>query len=143
LVGFPVAVPDLLGPPDKVFYDDRVQGGGLTLLYAPRAALPPTIDREVGALITIFRGQLQPGLFAKVLASGASLREVTVPGSGAGYWITGTHGVYLYFGADNRVQQDSFRLAGNALLFQRGDLTYRFESAVSLGDALSDAGSLR
>lgn len=139
---FHVLVPASLGEPDEVWY--RADGGVVTLLYRPRPGLAATGDPDVGLLVMEARASSPPG-FGKLAGPGTSIVPVTVNG-GRGFWISGApHGFIAYSGpggeSDGRF--DSFRLAGDVLIWNQGSLIVRIESGLSQRDALGAAGTVR
>jgi hypothetical protein len=124
----PVPAIGALGAPDAVYVDPA--GGGASLVYLARPGLPPA-TRRIGALLTILPGG-DPGLVKKLLGAGTSVTGVDVDG-GLGVFISG----------DEHVVIPPNRLAGNTLLWVRGDATYRLETALGRDAALRLARSVR
>ena len=127
------AVPTItaLGPPDAVYVDRRVPGGaGASLVYLARPGLP-SATRGVGALLTMLPGG-DPLIIKKLLGAGTSVQSVDVDG-GFGVFVSG----------DAHLVVPPNRLAGNTLLWVRGETTYRLETALGKGAALRLARSVR
>jgi hypothetical protein len=141
-VGFNVLVPDVLGPPDTVYVGSFPAGGQVSLVYRPRTDLPTSAVRNVGALLTQFRGDISDGVFAKGLPPNVNVEEVLVNG-GRGYWIEGDPHLFFFMDRNRRMQREDVRLAGNVLLWEQGDLTLRLELASGKDAALRIAMSLR
>jgi hypothetical protein len=117
-----------LGPPDAVYADPR--DGSASLVWRPRAGLPAA-SSGVGALLTVLPGgDIQ--LVKKLLGAGTSVTGVDVDG-GLGVFIAGAPHVVV----------PPNRLAGNTLLWVRGDTTYRLETALGRQTALRLARSVR
>jgi hypothetical protein len=136
--GFTPAVPQGLGEPDEVYY--RADPGVVTLLYRPRPGLPATSDPEVGALVMEARASVDRNSFAKLAGPGTSVEPVTVNG-GPGFWVSGApHGFFFYTGSG---RTDSFRLAGDVLVWNQGQLVVRIESSLDRDRALAAAGTVR
>ena len=134
-LGFEVAVPALLGAPDEVY----LGAGSVSLAYRERAGLPRAHGTGLGLLLTEFRGTADEEFIKKVVdAAGPGVRAVTVDGS-PGYWVEGPHRLEVT-GPDGVTARP--RLAGNALLWSRGGVTYRLEADVSLPAALAIARSV-
>jgi hypothetical protein len=135
--GFAPPVPAALGPPDEVYF--RPQGRIVTLLYRPRPELPATSDPEVGALVMEAPAALPDPPFVKAVGPGTSVKPVTVNG-GPGYWISGAPHAYFFYrgGLDDR-----FRLAGDVLIWNQGELVVRIESSLPQADVMRVAGSVR
>jgi hypothetical protein len=137
--GFRVLVPSSLGQPDHVYYRSDV--GVVTLLYRPRADLPASSDPEVGALVMEINASIDETSFGKVVGGGTTVERVKVNG-GPGFWISGArHGFFFYSGRSGTV--DQFRLAGNVLIWNQGDLAIRIESSLDRPRALAAATSTR
>jgi hypothetical protein len=60
-----------------------------------------------------------------------------------GYWVTGPLHRFFYRAANGQVNEASVRLAGNVVLWSRGDITLRIESTLSKADALAIAETVR
>jgi hypothetical protein len=135
--GFRPLVPASLGTPDEVYY--RSQGRIVTLLYRPRAGLPATQDPVVGALVMEAPAQLPEPPFVKLVGPQSNVRPVTVNG-GPGYWISGAPHAYFFYrnGLD-----DHFRLAGNVLIWNQGELAVRIESSLPEAAVTAAARSVR
>jgi hypothetical protein len=140
-LGFPVPVPQIPGPPEEVFVGREPPGGRITLAYAPGPDVPRDPVTGKGMLITMFRGETDRDFIAKELGPETSLRHVSVRGA-PGFWIEGQPHTLYYLDERGQVFPDTVRLAGNVLLWQRGELTLRLESRLSLGDALTVAESM-
>jgi hypothetical protein len=131
---FPVAVPTALGPPHEVRFTDALPGGQVGLVWSRPDSRRPRI------LLTQFRAD---GLTLIEKATGPETRmqRVTV-GDSPGVWLEGDPHFFAYL--DPRtgdVIEDTSRLAGNVLLWQRGDVTLRLEGAPSKQAALAIARS--
>jgi hypothetical protein len=57
-------------------------------------------------------------------------------------WIEGAPHTVAYLDADGRLVPDTLRLAGNALIWQLGEITLRLESRLPLNPSLDVAGSM-
>ena len=143
-VGFPVLVPAAAGygRPDVVYVDQAVPAGGrVDLVYRARPGLPASPFTDAGLLVTEFRGQPAPEFLKKVTVMGM-VQEVTVGGE-PGYWFSGEPHFFTYRDARGNLREEQTRLAGNTLIWQRGDLTLRLEGQLSREEALRIAGSMR
>ena len=143
-VGFPVLVPSAAGfrQPAAVYVNDAVPvGGRVDLVYRARPGLPASPFTDVGLLVTEFRGQPTPDFIKKVARAGL-VEEVTVDGQ-PGYWFSGEPHFFTYLDATGQVRDEQTRLAGNTLIWQRGDLTLRIEGEISRQEALALARSMR
>jgi type IV secretory pathway VirB2 component (pilin) len=129
--GVPVPTITALGPPDAVYVDRRVPGGGsASVVYLARPGLP-SATRRIGALLTMLPGG-DPLIVKKLLGAGTSVQGVDVDG-GFGVFVSG----------DAHLVIPPNRLAGNILLWVRGDTTYRLETALGRDAALRLARSVR
>jgi hypothetical protein len=117
-----------LGPPDAVYADPR--DGSASLVWRPRPGLPAA-SRGVGALLTVLPGG-DVQVVKKLLGAGTSVTSVDVDG-GFGVFIAG----------EPHLVVPPNRLAGNTLLWVRGETTYRLEAALGRSAALRVARSVR
>jgi hypothetical protein len=140
-VGINVLVPQRLGDPDAVFVGRQPTGGRVTLMYRPRADLPEDGNTGVGLLVTLFRGTTDTAFVEKQVGPETSVRPITVEGA-PGMWIEGAPHTVAYLDADGRLVPDTLRLAGNALIWQLGEITLRLESRLPLTPSLDVAGSM-
>jgi hypothetical protein len=125
-----VRVPTIaaLGTPDAVYVDRA--GGGASLVYRAGPGLPAATS-GVGALLTVLPGG-DIALVKKYLGAGTNVEGVDVDGA-IGVFISG----------DPHVVTPPNRLAGNTLLWVRGETTYRLETALGRDAALRLARSVR
>jgi hypothetical protein len=143
-VGFPVLVPGAAGfrQPAAVYVNQAVPvGGRVDLAYRARPGLPASPFTDVGLLVTEFRGRPTPDFIKKTAILG-QVEEVTVGGQ-PGYWFSGQPHFFTYQDARGTVLEEQTRLAGNTLIWQRGDLTLRIEGQISKQEALAIAESMR
>jgi Domain of unknown function (DUF4367) len=142
-VDWPVLVPVVgLGQPDAVYVNEAVPSGGrVDLVYRARPGLPASPFTDVGLLITEFQGQPTPEFLKKVTAMGV-VEQVTVGGE-PGYWFTGEPHFFTYQDAAGTLREEQTRLAGNTLIWQRGDLTLRLEGELPKEEAIRIAESMR
>jgi hypothetical protein len=142
-VDWPVLVPAAgLGQPDAVYVNEAVPSGGrVDLVYRARPGLPASPFTDVGLLITEFQGQPTPEFLKKVTAMGV-VEQVTVGGE-PGYWFSGEPHFFTYQDAAGTLREEQTRLAGNTLIWQRGDLTLRLEGELPKEEAIRIAESMR
>ena len=143
-VGFPVLVPGTggLGRPDAVFVSENVPTGGrVDLVWRARPGLPASAFTDAGLLITQFRGEPTPEFLKKV--TGAGIVEFVEVGGEPGYWFSGEPHFFTYRDAAGNLRDEQTRLAGNTLIWQRGDLTLRLEGDISRQEAVRIAESMR
>jgi hypothetical protein len=143
-VGFPVLVPGAPGfrQPAAVYVNEAVPvGGRVDLVYRARPGLPASPFTDAGLLITQFRGQVEPGFLKKV--TGAGMVQLVTVGGEPGYWFSGEPHFFSYQDSAGQFREERTRLAGNTLIWQRGDLTLRLEGQLSQEEALRIAESMR
>ncbi len=126
--------------PDEI-YLRRAGNGQASFVYAPRSGLPPGPTGH-GALVTQFRGALDASLIGKGVGPGSRVENVRV-GGGPGIWIEGEAHFFFYRDAAGNILQESLRLAGNTLLWERDGQLLRLEAQVSKSRALEIAASFR
>lgn len=141
-VGYHVFKPTTrwLGMPDEVYVGQSPRGNQVALVYRARRGLPRANTTGVGLLLTEFPGSSV--VAAKFLEPDTRLSFVTVGGA-PGFWISGKPHRFAYIDAQGVFRTESVRLAGNVLLWGRGGLVLRLESALPEGAALHIAASLR
>ena len=140
--GFRLVVPAALGDPDEVYLSAIPTGDRVTLVYLAPPERPGTLVPGVSAVIVEMRARLDTGFMAKIAGGATAIEEVSVNG-GPGFWLAGEPHFFFYRDATGTVRQETLRLAGNTLLWQQGDLTFRVEAQVSRDEALRIASSLR
>jgi hypothetical protein len=129
LVEFDVLVPDALGEADETYVDRATPGGRVTLVYRDPQG-------NIAALFTQFRGDLAPDLIGKLVDGYAQAQAVSLAGGAHGVFLSGGPHVLFYRDANGEIREETLRLAGNTLLWPRGDVLLRLESALSLEEAL-------
>jgi hypothetical protein len=136
VASFEILVPEALGEPDEIYVDRSTPGGRVSLVYRDARG-------EIAALLTQFRGDLAPELIGKLVEGDSRAEAVTVAGGAPGVFLSGGPHVVFYRDPDGEIREETLRLAGNTLLWQRGDLLLRLESALSLEESLSVARSVQ
>lgn len=117
-------VPAALGRPGAVYRRGEI----LTLRYRR-------------ALLSEFPGRTNAQYVHKMAGPDTRIERVTVDGE-PGFWISGAaHGV-LFEDPSGRIVEAPARLAGNALVWRRGDRTLRLEADVPKSRALAIARSI-
>jgi hypothetical protein len=119
-----------VGEPDLVGYSATIPEGKVTLLWGSPG--------DVHLLLTEFRGE---AYIEKLVQPDTKVEAVTVNG-GRGAWVEGSH-VLVYRDSLGRNREDTARLAGKTLLWQRGSVTSRLEGDLSKAEALRIARSAR
>jgi hypothetical protein len=139
-VDFPVLFPSdpALGPPEAAYISRRDE---VALVWAPSDDLPPTVESDIGLLIMQFRGSVTPEPIGKMIASGTVVEPVQI-GEASGYWITGDPHVLFYMSPDGEYVEEGRRWVGDALIWQRGDITYRIETSLGRDAAIRIAETL-
>jgi len=137
-LGIPPPVPTALGPPAAVTFGPPPPGGELALVWPASASLPATAIPEVGALLSVFRAEVDEAFVQKTLTPGTTYERVVVNGRPA-IWLAGSPHLFSYLGPDGAVQQQTLRLAGNTLIWTDGPFTYRLESALDRDQAIAVA----
>jgi hypothetical protein len=133
-VDFDVVVPQALGDPDETYVDQTTPGGRVTFVYRDESG-------AIAALVTQFQGDVHPDLVGKLVAGGTQVETVTVTGGAPGIFLSGGPHVVFYRDPGGEIRDETLRLAGNTLLWERGELLLRLESALRLEDALRVARS--
>jgi hypothetical protein len=131
-----------LGLPDEVYLRSGFVENQVILLYRERPGLPPAELTGAGLLLTEFQARLDTEFVeGKILFLGATtVQPVTVNGD-PGYWIEGAPHEIRYFDLKGRPIPDRTRLAGNVLLWQHGDVTFRIEADIGKEQAIRIAES--
>lgn len=143
-VPFPVLVPAVLGPPDAVYLGGPRLRGQLAFVYRAGDALPASdLLDGAGLLVTQNHGSADDGLGRKLVNAGLARVETAVVDGAAGYWITGELHVFWYLAPDGSVIEESRRLVGDTLVWERDGILYRIEGAVTRERALEIAESMR
>ena len=133
---------DELGAPDHAYVAEPPSGGSLALIWGDRPGFAADDQSGIGVVLTEFRADIGPETFEKMVSSGVRVEPVTVNGA-LGYWIEGGEHFFFYRDADGEVVDDTLRLVGTALVWERDGLTLRIEGAPDLAAALRVAESLR
>jgi hypothetical protein len=130
---FEVVVPEALGEPDAVFFQENPPGGMVSLVYG-------TPDKP-HALFTEFRGRVDEVIYKKV-AAGTEISAVEIDGR-PGFFLSGDPHEFSYFDRNGDFREEIVRLAGNTLLWERGPLTLRLEEDIDRKEAVQIARSVR
>jgi hypothetical protein len=133
LAEFEVVVPEALGDPDEVYFSDFPPGGMVSFVYGSAA--------EPRALFTQFRAGVEDVFFKKV-TDDANVETVQVGGQ-PGFFLSGAPHFFAYVDVNGRFREETVRLAGNVLLWERGPLTLRLEGDLMRAKALTVARSVR
>jgi hypothetical protein len=142
--GYPLVLPTdpLLGTPDEIYLYSAASSTAVSFVYRTRDGIPVSAEAGVSAMFTQVRGAtVDENFFGKVLDRNTTLTKVTVNGQ-PGFWIEGKPHLFFY-NVGGTFQQDTLRLAGNTLLWLRGDLLLRLEAQVDQAAALRIAASVK
>jgi hypothetical protein len=129
---FEVVVPEALGDPDGIYFQETPPGGMVSFVYG-------TLEHP-HALFTEFRARVKDVIFKKAAAS-TQIEDVHIDGQ-PGYWLSGEPHDFAYFDQNGEFRQELVRLAGNTLLWERGLVTLRLEADISKAEALRIARSV-
>lgn len=144
-VPFEILLPSTegLGPPDDVYLVRTPLGGhAVSLLYRAGEGLPRAAGTGVGLLVTQFEAGLRQDLMQKVKAGGVEVEPVSI-GSSQAYWISGDPHFVFFLDPSGGVIEDRTRLAGDTLLWERGEVSLRLESGLDKAQALEIARTMR
>ena len=121
----PILRSPLLGDADAVYVDGSI----INQLYGDPERVRLLVTQIIGSEFT-------PAIGKKLVGTGTGVEFVSIPGSAEpGLWIEGRPHIVLVPGAPPR-------LAGNTLIWKRGDVTVRLEGALGLERAVEIAASL-
>lgn len=135
-VGFPLALPSG-APPDHAFLFTTVFGrAGVLLAWEPSSSYQQIPGLPWGLLLMELTGNEDVAL--KTVGNLSALRNVRVDGARA-WWIGSPHQLTL----ETDVGTRTYSVSGNVLIWQVGDVTYRLETSLGLGDALRIATTVR
>jgi hypothetical protein len=141
-VRFEILPPAELGPPDEVYLRTGFVENQVILLYRARPGLPAARLTGAGLLFTEFQGRVDTEFVeGKILFLGATTVEAVTVNGDPGYWIEGAPHEIQYFDLKGRSIPDRARLAGNVLLWQHGNVTFRIEADIGKAQALRIAES--
>ena len=133
LADFEVVVPEALGDPDEVYFSDFPAGGMVSFVYGS--------SEEPRALFTQFEATFVDTALKKLEAT-TNVEHVGVDDE-PGIFLSGPPHVFGFLDANGQYQEETMRLVGNVLLWERRPLTLRLEADVSRDEALRIARSVR
>ena len=135
-----LALPAAIGPPDEVYL--AVDGSLVSLVYHADDELPGLADSAIGLLVMEVSGTVDRDQVEKLVPeTGASVIPVEVDGA-PGYWIEGDPHVMRYRDPAGETAEIVTRLVGDVLVWQRGDVLYRIETALGYAETLRIAESM-
>jgi len=123
LVEFELGFPELLGPPEETYFD------------------ADTISMVWEGPILLTQRAISTSFGEKLIAPDTSVTDVQLAG-GPALWIEGAEHSFTYLDEQGNRIEESARLAGNTLLWQRGGVDHRLELADGLDRALAIAESI-
>ena len=133
LAEFEVVVPEALGDPDEVYFSDSPPGGMVSFVYGS--------SEEPRALFTQFEANFDE-TFLKKLEVATQVEYVGIDDQ-PGVFLSGAPHVFGYLDSQGQYREETMRLVGNVLLWERRPLTLRLEADVPLDEALRIARSVR
>lgn len=141
LPGVRTSADPVFASPDEVYVRRAPTGAQVSFVYGPRPGLPAG-PSGYGALVSQLPGSFDASLIGKGLGPGASVVHTTV-GASPALWIEGQAHFFFYRDPSGAIVQESLRLAGNTLLWDRGGQLMRLEAQVSRARAIEIAASFR
>jgi len=140
---FPVPDPTKagLGEPDEIRFDHGI--GQVGFIWRGD-------DGRIDTLLSLFRGSVDQEFIEKWISANVPLESVTVNGNSVngnpGVWIGGSlenapHN-FVYRDPKGEFREETFRLAGATLLWQKDGVLYRLEGDRTKAEALRIAESL-
>jgi hypothetical protein len=139
LAGFRIVMPGPpLGAPDAWFVGNIDKARVVTLVWKPAKGLPPA-RRGISVLVTETPGSVDPIFVKKLIGMGSQVDSITVNGV-PGLWISGKPHVIIW-SDDGAFRQQTVRLVGDVILWNRGGLLLRIEGARTQAEALRLARS--
>jgi hypothetical protein len=141
---FDLLVPAGLAAPDVVYLGGSTLRGQVAFVYAASDRLPASdLLGGAGLLITQNRGQPDDGLAQKLVSTGQARVEQVVVNGAPGVWISGEPHFYWYLAPDGTMIEESRRLVGDTLAWERDGILYRIEGSIGRDEALEIARSMR
>jgi hypothetical protein len=129
---FDVLVPD--ATPDEVRFSEALPGGQVAFVWREE-------DGDVEALLTEFRADLDFEFIEKMAGPATVVERFELDGNRA-LWLTGAPHGFTYRDASGDLREETLRLAGSTLLWQRGSTILRLEGDFTRAEALAFADSL-
>ncbi len=141
LPGVQLSGDPVFAAPDEVYVRRAGTGPQVSFVYRPRPGLPAG-PSGLGALVGQFPGILDATLIGKGAGPNTTIERTTV-GAAPAIWIQGDPHFFFYRDAAGNILQESLRLAGNTLLWERDGQLLRLEAQVAKTRALEIAASFR
>jgi hypothetical protein len=136
-VGFPIVVPEALGPPAEVHVAESVFSSRVVVLVWDADASHPRIEGTPWSTILMeLPGSKEP-LASKEILAETTLEAVRV-GSHDAYWISGPHQLTLL----TPEGEQRLTVTGNVLLWEQDGTTLRLETALPKAEGVALAESI-
>ena len=132
-----------LGPPDTTWVASGADSSRVALVWAARPGLPASGETGVGLLVDELLGTTSQVLVTKLVGADTVVEPIELADGTPAYWITGGPHRVMYQARDGEIRDAAGRLAADTLVFNRGDLLVRIETAAGLATAVAVADSLR
>lgn len=129
---FDVLVPDITS--DEVRFTEALPGGQVAFVWLDE-------DGGLEALLTEFRSDLDTEFVEKMAGPDTVVERFALDGEPA-LWLTGAPHGFTYRNASGDIREETLRLAGPTLLWQRGPTILRLEGAFTRAQAVDFAQSL-
>jgi hypothetical protein len=136
-VGFPIVLPEALGPPAEVHLAETVFSSRVVVLVWDADASHPRVEGTPWSTVLMeLPGSKEP-LASKEILAETTLQAVRV-GSHDAYWISGPHQLSLF----TPEGEQRFTVTGNVLLWEQDGTTLRLETALPKAQAVALAESI-
>lgn len=128
-----------LGSPNSIYIRILENGDVLGIMaWEPSDTLPRTAETNLGALLMQFDAPDEPVMMLKTVGlSTGTVTDTFVDGSRA-WWVEGASALTIY-----ESRSTETRPTGNVLIWQQGNIGYRFESALTMDEAIAIAESMQ
>jgi hypothetical protein len=120
-----------LAEPDEVYVSAR---GAVAFVYRDD-------EGGVATLLTQFRGFVERDLIHKSAGPETTIEAVRIDDA-PGWWIAGEPHEFVYLDETGEPVFETLRLAGNTLLWTRGDVSFRLEGDLTKREAIEIAESM-
>jgi hypothetical protein len=136
-VGFPIVLPEALGPPAEVYVAETVFSSRVVVLVWDADASHPRVEGTPWSTVLMeLPGSKEP-LASKEILAETTLQTVQV-GNHDAYWISGPHQLSLF----TPEGEQRFTVTGNVLLWEQDGTTLRLETALPKAQAVALAESV-
>lgn len=149
VAGFPPLVPaatlpdgTAMGAPDATWVSADAGTPRVTLVWSARDGLPAAPETGVGLLIDELPGTTSEVLITKLVGADTDVERIALADGTPAYWITGGPHTVLYEAPGGDIHEARGRLAAATLVFNRGGILMRIETAAGQAVALAVADAL-